>query len=421
MAKKQWVNLPSEDSGSIKRSNFVSEGVDSVDVMGREIALEAEFDKKDAGAMATLSIEWGGDNAKYEPEEFHLASDSFKQAAISADGKVRFKVELSAAGGDTFKFKVKDAKGTEKELPEIETHRKLFYQVIDMTTITGLSDFGFLESEFKKTKREIHLEQIDSKGTADHEWFFEDKESGYSKVYDLAKPKYNTEKDPFAFAIFWVDCLTNMEQRTLTSADGVSESDGIVLLELASGEQLWKDVDKSKKAANWNRMTAFIYKRKDGTEGTFPIPDGDIIPDYTNILIKTRNFPKGVTGKVKAKINVAAGFSGGWSFIKKNLIVIATRSWMDTKYKDPKKKAIVIHEAGHKVGMVPNGTKGLLAQSTLDKTNDPAKYKSHCNDKGCTMWWTTEFQKDKFCGVCDKSLRKLELYAPRLDGFKLFY
>jgi hypothetical protein len=40
----------------------------------------------------------------------------------------------------------------------------------------------------------------------------------------------------------------------------------------------------------------------------------------------------------------------GWSFTTQNIIVIASRGWYDTAYPEAKKKAIVIHEAGHKIG-----------------------------------------------------------------------
>lgn len=83
----------------------------------------------------------------------------------------------------------------------------------------------------------------------------------------------------------------------------------------------------------------------------------------------------------------------GWSFTTQNIIVIASRGWYDTAYPEAKKKAIVIHEAGHKIGLVPNGDGSLVEQSTLDKVHDPAATKFHCNDRECTMWWTTEFQK----------------------------
>ena len=128
-----------------------------------------------------------------------------------------------------------------------------------------------------------------------------------------------------------------------------------------------------------------------------------------------------MTGKITADINVAEGFHGGWSFPTQNIIVIATRNWYDMRYTEDSKKAIVIHEAGHKIGLVPNGNGSLAEQSTLDKVHDPAATKFHCNDRGCTMWWTTEYTKSMYCAVCAKSVRKVDLHAPTLPGFARFF
>jgi hypothetical protein len=74
------------------------------------------------------------------------------------------------------------------------------------------------------------------------------------------------------------------------------------------------------------------------------------------------------------------------------------------------------------MGMVPRGgAGGLKKQSTLDEVYDPAANKCHCNDRSCTMWWTTEFRKGTFCAVCDKSVRKVALDARTLPGFRRFF
>jgi hypothetical protein len=418
MAKKQWVNLPSEDSSTVKKATFVGDGVDSADVMGRKVYIEASFDKKDATTIATLEVKPDGGNAVYEPEESKLAHDKTATAKISDEGKAKWEVKLSAAGGDKFKFAV-EHQGKKKDLPdEFETHRRLFFQVIEMTGVTGLTSFGFWETEFKKNKREISLVKIASKGAIDRSYNFDYKGSEYSRLFNLAKDKYSDAKDPYCFALVWADCLAQGPTEKVIEKTGVSKASGSVVVPLGGG-QLWKNIDKASTAAPWNKMIAFIYT-KDGSEQTFPIPDPDVTSTYTEITVNTRNFPEGVTGKIKAKVNVATGFHGGWSFPTQNIIVIATRGWYDTAYSDTKKRAILIHESGHKIGMVPDGTGGLKEQSTYDKVHDPSK-NSHCNDNSCTMWWTTTFEKDTFCGVCDKSVRKVDLYAPGLKGFTRFF
>jgi hypothetical protein len=284
--------------------------------------------------------------------------------------------------------------------------------------VTGLSSLSFWETEFKKNKREISLVKIASKGLIDRSYNFDYKGSEYSRLFSIAKDKYNDAKDPYCFAVVWADCLAQGPTEKVIEKTGVSKASGSVVIPVGVG-QLWKGIDKARTTAPWNKMIAFIYT-KAGSVQTFPVPDSDVTSSYTAITVDTKNFPTGVTGKIKAKVNVATGFHGGWSFPEKNIIVIATRGWYDTAFSEEKKKAILIHESGHKIGMVPNGTGGLKEQSTHDKVHDPSK-SSHCNDTACTMWYTTKYEKDTFCSVCDKSVRKVDLYSPSLKGFKRFF
>lgn len=421
MARKQWVNMPAADSGSMKRSDFVGDGIDSVDVMGREVTIQADFDKKEATTIATLELTPDGGNAVYDKttKELALVATESVTATIAADGKATFKLKLSAAGGDKFKVKVKDKSGTEKTLDDIETHRRLFFQVIGMTGVIGLGDYGFWQTEFTKDHREIHLVKIASKGDTARSYNFDYIGSEFSRLFTLAKDKYDTAKDPYCFALVWADCLAQGPRAKTLEKAGVSKRGGAVTIPVGKG-QLWKNVDKSATAAKWNLGVKFDYT-KDGKNETFTVPDADVTSTYTELTVATRGFPDDVTGKITADVNVAEGFHGGWSFPTQNIIVIATRGWYDVRYTEDSKKAIVMHEAGHKIGLVPNGNGSLAEQSTLDKVHDPAATKFHCNDRGCTMWWTTEYTKSMYCAVCAKSVRKVDLHAPTLPGFARFF
>lgn len=417
MAKKQWVNLPEASTGSVDRSKMTGDGVDSEDVMGQSIYIKAALDKKNASVVATLTVKPDGSNAVYESgDKIDLKADTLATAKVAADGEAKWKVKLSAAGGDKFKFEV-ECNGDKKELSdEFETHRRLYYQIINMDDITGLSDMSFWKTEFEKNKRFIHLYSITSKGNIPRSYNFDYTQTEFSRLFNLAKTKYDTAKDPYCFAVVWVDCLAQGPKRKEYEKSGVSKG-GSVDIPVPSG-QLWKDIDKSPGATKWLSLAAFIYN-KDGRENTFPVPDADVTSTYDKITINTRNFPDGSTGKIKVSVFIAEGFHGGWSFPNQNIIVIATRSWRDRTYSDKKKKAILIHESGHKIGQVPNGSGALKKQSTHDDVHDPAK-SFHCNDRGCTMWYTTAYEKDAFCGVCDKSVRKQDLHH-RISGLNRFF
>jgi hypothetical protein len=416
MPVEQWVNLP-DKSTSLDRTTMTGDGVPSVDVMGRFVYLKATLDQKNANAIATLTVKPDGDNAVYiAGDKAYLKAQTRANAKVAANGKVKWKVKLSAAGGDKFKFEV-ECNGEKKELDdEFETHRRLYYQVIDMDGIVGLANLGSLETEFTKNKRFIHLHSTPSKGKIARSYNFDYKQSAFARLFNLAKAQYDTAKDPYCFAIVWVDCLAQGPKQRVFKTNSVSKG-GLFDVLVTTG-QLWKDIDKSPGARDWLRSITFLYT-KDGVKHTFPIPEADVTSTYDKITVNTHNFPDGVTGTIRASVNIAVGFHGGWSFPTGNIIVIATRSWHDVQDTAAESQVTLVHETGHKIGQVPDGKGALKKQSTHDEVNDPAK-SSHCNDTDCTMWWSTEYQKDTFCDECDKSVRKQNLYHS-IRGLKRFF
>jgi hypothetical protein len=427
MARLHWVNLPSKLS-DYTRTRFVGDGVADLTSMGRHIWLVAEFDQKSAGCEATLTLTPDGGNAQYSANESPLQAQQETKAKVGGMGVVFFKVLLPAAGGDKFKVKVKDGKGSERDLGEVETRRRLYYQVIDMDTVGALADYGFLEQALKKDQREIQLLKIASKGKVAHTWYFGNAQSDCDALFAAAKDKYQERMDPYCFAVVWADALVTGPTSWILSKENVKRGDPPIVLPVEKGGtsgQLWKNIDKSPSALGWKNSVQF-YPHLGA--GPIEIDDGDIIAGYGKITVNTVNFPAGDTGDLLASVNVAEGFQGGWSFNNQNVIVIGTRGWRDVKFQPAEMKAIVVHEAGHKIGMVPNGNDGpmgLEEQSTLDKSgaagHDTAADKCHCNDTGCTMWWTTQYQKDEYCAVCAKSVRRTQLDPAYLPGFTRFY
>jgi len=425
MAKKQWVNLEPNKKYLDKK------GCQNIEEMGRIVYLEAEFDKKDIIGMATLLVEPDGDNATYYPrKELALAADLYERAMVSDDGIARFKVKLSAAGGDKFKFKASDLSGNEKELPdEYETYRQLYYQEIEMNNIKKHPDTGLIEKEYRTGldgKRNIELIPIKSKGKMEHNYNFVKTDSDKNRLYGLAKPAYNSEKDPYCFAVAWIDCLAN-GPKVICLETFINTMINKVLLPVTEG-QLWWNIVKPAKTSDWLLKAVFIPDgAKDECENK-RIPDDNITPDYDSIVVSTGSLPRNATGKIKAWVYVAKGFAGGRSY-GNNIIVVATRSWRDKSRSIRQMRQTLTHEVGHQLGMVPNGKqlgKGLIAQSTLDKVNDPAFKEygkaAHCSVKSCVMFWKGHKGRgEKFCANCDKSVRKMDLYAPKLGKFTRFF
>jgi hypothetical protein len=433
MAKKRWVNLP-EDDKSYKRADLMGDDIDDVDAMGREVHIRAKVDKKDAKKVVLLKIEPGGDNAKYEPEESKLAAYKFGIAGVSAEGEVDFKIRLSAAGGDTYKFKVVDTADNEKALPdEVETHRKIYVQVIGMDTILdkaavgAVKDLGFLKSEYKSQKRNIDIQITASGKTITHRWNHNSRVALLEMNLRIdADGAYDKSRDPFSFVCVFVDCLalgpTSFTVKDMPAARAgffkrVFGKDGVdVPFNLPSNYRLWYKIDKGPHAEKWLIKAEFI---PDGGGARIDMKNDVERASGSSIRLRTKNLPAGAKGKFRVVLNVAEGCYGGYSKSKMNMVVIGTRDYTDHEFDVDDMKFVLIHEIGHKLGMVPTGEGGLKKQSTHDDVHDPAK-KSHCNDKGCVMWWQMTKART-FCGACQQSLRKVNLHSPELPNFFPFY
>ncbi|MBN1204197.1 MAG: hypothetical protein JXB05_04655 [Myxococcaceae bacterium] len=405
----QWVNLPSEDTASLKRSRFAGDGVDSEDHMGRDVFIEAEFDTKDASAVATLVIVPGGDNAK-KPV---LAADSSEKAGTAKDGKVKFKVTLSSAGGDKFKFKIKDKEGKEKEIPdEIETRRMLYYQVILMKGMSATEAVlcSHAEAEFLNEGRKhfIKLVKIASKGEMNGLANYDESQQG--QIPTQAKASYSDSKNPYCFALILVNQLAASTSETVLSAAEVEITDATATVELKAANPLWLDLDAAgTPEANW-----FLEGNFQPTDAKLPavkIEAADVSPKgaagTSTLVVKTDKIAKGTKGKFKVKLKTVDRFRTGLS-LGSNFICVATRAYWKAR-DDNEMKSTLVHEAGHKLGMVP-GT-----QSTYYSNRG-----GHCNHNTnkCVMYGIIHSTRDNvFCTVCSESVRGLNLDARTLPGF----
>jgi type VI secretion system secreted protein VgrG len=414
----QWVNLPSQDTESLKRSKFVGDGVESVDHMGREIYIEADFDSK--GAQATLIIVPDSQNAASPVLSAEvLPDDSAGRTGVDRkdDGKVRFKVALSSAGGDKFKFKIKGGEGEEKELPQsIETRRILYYQLIRVEGVAATEAVltSHLEDEFlnEGNKHYIKLVRIQpGKSMVKGPSVAED-----SDIMALAREAYSHERDPFCFAAILVDQIGTKRIDNYNSSAEID--DQAAEFEVYGMGPLWRVGATPKEQARNEWFLEGTFVEDDGDKRAFKIDPSWVKPKDPSSEGKTAVFiadltqlhlPQGTKGKIKLKFLVF-DFSNGVSFRNNNLVCVATRSNWKAR-PSAELKTTLVHEAGHKVGMVPEG------QSTYYFLDG-----RHCDrdKKKCIMYG--EFhpaRSDRFCEVCSPSLRGLNLGSEN-PGFQPF-
>ena len=98
------------------------------------------------------------------------------------------------------------------------------------------------------------------------------------------------------------------------------------------------------------------------------------------------------------------------------MICVATISKWEQR-KDDSMKSTLVHEAGHKIGMTSDGT----GKSPNKQTTYYYKKGGHCNHNTykCVMYGAIHSgRSNEFCTICNDSVRKLDLDASQLPGFK---
>lgn len=406
---EQWVNLP-------KQAIFVEDEVASMERAGF-LHFECEF-KKAKMANFKVRVVPHGSQAKYTKKEQKNPNFKLRRIPAQSNGsgkniKLETDVYLPAAGGCEYKIEAK-YKGKVVEASKIvETRRKLYYQVIKMKnmTVTVKTLTDHMEDEFWTSGKKyfVRLKQIPSKGEIAGFPNFDVSQQG--QIPNLAKANYSNAKDPFCFALVLVDQLGRSKKSTVKKKVKIKKKSPTVAVSVTP-HYLWVDLDPAGTAeAKWNFGGKFV----DAGGASHPIDPAKITKNgRTSVNVDTSSLPDGAGGTIELNLKLVDYFRTGLS-LSKNLICVATRAtWAQRD--DDEMKSTLVHEAGHKMGMVPGGGgKGLAKQSTYYQKNG-----GHCNFSvnTCVMFGSIHAgRSNRFCSVCEKSVRRLDLDASVLPGF----
>jgi hypothetical protein len=140
------------------------------------------------------------------------------------------------------------------------------------------------------------------------------------------------------------------------------------------------------------------------------------------VKVDVTGLPAG-KGTIKVKVNVVDRMRAGLSFPGGNLICICTKAWWQD-LSAPEQNATAIHEMGHKVGMVADGT-GKLPDKVATYYDAKGHVGPHCHfdlpvqdsysgasGNKCVMFGAIdENGPSAFCVKCLPAVRKLDLSA----------
>ena len=149
-----------------------------------------------------------------------------------------------------------------------------------------------------------------------------------------------------------------------------------------------------------------------------PLPSGADLCDHVEIGADTINSLPAGTGTIVLKVNWVDRMRGGLSFGGTNLVYVCTRAWWDD-ISSADQNRIAIHEVGHRLGMVADGTCSAPDRVATHYTGKGHKG-PHCHygipalddysdsSGDCVMFGAVSGHSD-FCPECAPAVKKLDL------------
>jgi hypothetical protein len=395
MAKlNQYVNLP-------QISLFVERGITSLDRLG-PVHFKAKFDKTDPMLVKFRTVLVSEVSPYTESEKKRNRSYKLQEpiGVEVSDGKEMVPgttAQLPPSGGAVYKVEARAGDKTVDSTDEIETWRRLFFQVFRM------KDASDPKKDVKVPKlkdtldyyQTLFVELLDMPEGVKTEIPYLENATGEDLIR-LVKPKYTVkDREPWVLALVFSNALPRYKELEI----GAEPSTGKVSLpgRLWGNETLEFDLPNDKYV--WWGMNA-ADDAENGGKGIWLRDDGQLTVDGRNIVIPRDSItldtshsyragkgfnrlkitlPEGarnqkrIFGKdaqLTLKLLVVGGFSGGFARRDENLLTVSRTAWWSDEDTEAEKLQVLNHELGHKLGMVPKGGRlfgGLYELDAPDK------------------------------------------------------
>ena len=329
---------------------------------------------------------------------------------------------LSVGGENTFHFEVKDTQGTTLQTKKLKTLRKMFVQEIKMTGDAGklaATSLGTVIAEYKKQgfvietlpeKTIPEMENIDVNDSASYK-------SAVKAAYQNSEGK---KKEPFTLVVGYTSHLavkTTGKQILKENVPVGPGSPSTVMIIAGPGKTnpatrkkyLWQKIVTGEswfESATFEDSTSCVVTAIDEKYCT-PIPVSSSNPHKSyKVKIDVSKLPCGV-GTITLTLTWVDRMRAGLAFGGSNLICVCTKAWWKNK-SGAQQNEVIIHEMGHKIGMVPSGTVEVTDKQP-DKTDtfyDKSKghVGSHCHH-GIPIGQT------RYDGAADAALSDCVMYG----------
>ncbi len=429
----QWVNFPRE-------AKWVDalNGVANLDRLGRKIRYKVTFSKPGAHAFKVKG-EPGDANVTYSSaEEGRNANFKWlkeeKSYTTDADGTKVVEADFFAtcAGLDAFKLVAHDTQNSPPVETGLATNKRVVYVVvIKMKAMTTNADLSTVKGEYTKHGIElvelpaVEIDRMANIGPSEEDPYKQKCKTAFNG--STGKPKL-----PYAVAIGFTEHLAVKNPNQVLELTGIEAGPGkeaavipVMARGLRSGDglnarSLWKDLVPGE---GW--FVSATYTPDGGGAARniveakcTALPEGGA--SCRRVSVDVTEFPAG-TGTLRVKVNVVDRMRGGLSFSGGNLICICTKAWWQNQ-DAAVQSSTAIHEMGHKVGMVADGT-GKLPDKVETHYEGKGHVGAHCHfdlavldtyvgvsGNKCVMFGAVGAGSPTvFCEKCVPAVRKMDL------------
>jgi hypothetical protein len=427
----QWVNLPRD-------SQWVDgEHVTSIDRLGRQPRVRVTFSQP--GSHVFLLRLLCTSNSPYSDEEqsrnaaFRHTTEERSYVTDSDGTKIVDDFELSVRGGIHWQIQARDNSNTIHHFSEyLEARRLVYYQVIAMEGTPVPTSFDTYEGSVQRHGLELRrlgrttMRRFANVGNDSEKDATSDEAR---RVYERACAN---RKEPHILAIVFTDHLAvqNANQRftnpNVMAGPGRStmfriRGRGLRRPYTTTDHFLWIDINED----DWFVSCKFTAQ----AGGEYNIPKDRCRPimvegssSRANCVHVDLSALPSEAGRLEMRVNWVDRMRGGLSFSGSNLILIATRVWWNNKSAASQNEAMV-HETGHKLGMVPTGADNGPPRHSMQYTHH-GHVGSHChagvpeaNDYSplhsqaqCVMFGGLSGHS-RFCHLCGPQVSKVDIHA----------
>lgn len=425
----QWVNLP-------RAAKWVDGArVTTQDRCGNKPWIKVVFDRPGAHHFKIKLVPDAANPAYTGAEKGRNGNFVFEEAErdfnTGGDGTrvVAGDLPITVAGKASWTLEASDDYGHTVRSGALAAKRLVYYLEIPMQGLASVAtSVATMTGEFANhdvvlvsagRQNMVHMPNI---STTDSDTFKTNARAAYQAAAVSAK-------EPYLVAIAYTDHLAVKDAGQVVQKAGVTVGPAApavtvpIVNAAGANKYLWNNLVPGE---GWF-VSASYQADAGGAAVAIPaakctaVASNAAVPDMCRtVSVDVTALPPG-TGTLTLTVNWVNRMRGGLSFPGGNLVCICTRAWWQTESTADQNQTM-IHEVGHHVGMVPDGT-GTTTDATATQYTGSGHVGSHCHNgvaaaasyanaagSTCVMFGATN-GVNAFCANCTPGVRKNDLTA----------